>query len=212
MGGDPSADLRKILVEETGRDDEAISNAVDRVKDAVEYYCATRPGIVEIKSGRRVARKPSETRDKLLAIDRALATFLAAWDDLDGVGRQLIGQNMPPDEGQQPAPIGYLHIERLRQLTAAVRKARADAQDLPNKETNFARGQLATEVAIVFRDLGLTPSSVRHDITGVSGGAYSHALCAALAMAGEYAADWEGMIRAGLKGLNDQDLPHNSPT
>lgn len=188
--------LRAALVAAAGRDDDRIDIALRQIAEALEFYAVTRPGVTD-ETGRRVPRKPSETRKRLHKAERALTQFLDAWPALDSSCCQLIGAALD-------VPLGYFQIRRLNDLLPALRAAREAAEDLPAKESNYARSVLACDVARVLRDvLGARLATTGPDRGIRSGAHFTAVLQQALAVVGEYHADWERLAAAGLELLDE---------
>lgn len=188
--------LRAALVAAAGFDDDRINIALRQIAEDVEFYAIVRPGTTD-ETGRRVPRKPSETRKHLRNAERALAEFLEAWSSLGSVGCMLIGQELD-------APLGRFQVAKLEELLPALRAARKAAERLPAKESNYARSVLACDAARVLRDV----LGVRLSVTGPSrevrnGAHYTRVLRESLALVGEHSCSWEKLAADGLRLLGE---------
>lgn len=196
--------LRPILDEEISRGsyplrqsqptDAEIDAAVESIEFAISYYRSTRPGI-EGSDGRRIGKKPAETRRNLQALERKLAGVLEEIDCLDGDSKKLLGEAID-------APFGR-YKRMLIDLRAGAEAATVAAINLPNKETNHQRVLLAAEVAVVLQGLGLDVSTYTTLHCSTDTPVYEKVLRFCLERVGEFSCDWKRLVVDGIAAAEE---------
>lgn len=183
----------------------AIKPAVHALMDAADLYRASQP-VVDPK-GRRSKLNLAEARASLLSLHHAICTADKVLSDLPlnaitalTSARDSTFAELRPDFSEL-----LLTIETARYLLLAE----------PDKVPDHHRTALAYQVAVVFRDiLKIAPSSTRakqlKDIKSRGGAAYDRVLRATLKAAGVTNYDSSPLISAGLRLLQDPNLPSRS--
>lgn len=181
-----------------------VETAADALMDAADQYKAAHP-LVDSK-GRRSKPKIAEGRASMLTVQKHLAKAGDALSALPLDARTTLGQ-------ATDAPFGEM-LTNIDQMRRAVEKALTSLNVSPDKVPDEARRVLAYEVAVVFRDiLKMKPTSTserqltQNMATGRSGAAYARVLRATLNAAGVADYDPGPLVAAGLRLLNDPDLP-----
>lgn len=176
--------------------------AVDDLMDAADQYKTSQP-LVDTQ-GRRSKPNIAEARASMAALHKQLAKVQEQLSNLPLDARTAIGQ-------VTGAPLGKMKFD-IAQVYQAVEKALDELVARPNKATDAARSILAYRVAVVFRDiLKRKPSSTQakqlKENKSRGGAAYDRVLRATLKAAGVINYDSGPLITAGLRLLNDPNLP-----
>jgi hypothetical protein len=181
-----------------------VETAVDALMEAADEYMAhfplvddqgrrSKPGIAEARVS------VSELHKSLEAVQKKLSVLpLNAFTELTNA---------------YDAPMGRLQAD-VALVCKATASALATLKAKPDKSPDHARNVLAYRVAVVFDDiLKVKPASTmakqltRNMSTGRGGAAYARVLSATLKAAGVASCDTGPLITAGLRLLNDPDLP-----
>jgi hypothetical protein len=183
--------------------------AVDDLMDAADQYKTSQP-LVDAQ-GRRSKPSIAKARASMAALHKQLAK---AQEQL--VKAQELLSSLPLNAktaigNVTDAPIGKMIFD-IAQVCQAVEKALDELAARPNKVTDAARSILAYRVAVVFRDiLKKKPSSTQakqlKENKSRGGAAYDRVLRATLKAAGVINYGSGLLIAAGLRLLNDPNLP-----
>ena len=180
----------------------SILTAVDTLMDAADQYKASQP-LVDV-DGRHSKPGLADARTSLLELHKTMCRAEAQYLSLPinaitamAHTRDSTLYSLKPDFADI-----FLSIETARYLLLSE----------PDKQTNTDRNNLAYQVAVVFRDiLKVTPTSTRakqlKQINARGGAAYDRVLRATLKIAGVINYDSGPLITAGLRLLNDPELP-----
>lgn len=174
--------------------DSEIDTAVESIGFAISYYRSTRPGIEGV-DGRRIGKKPAETRSNLRALTRKLAEVLDEIDGLDGDAKKLLRDAIG-------VPFGS-YKRMLIDLRAGADAATVAATNLPNKETNHQRVLLAAEVAVALQGVGLDVSTYTTAHCSTDTPIYEKVLRFCLGRVGEFSCDWKRLVVDGIAAAED---------
>lgn len=182
---------------------ETIQPAVDALNQAADDYRSSRP--INDGHGHQIRQGVAEARRQLGALGKSLRRAETALE-------KMPIEALSSFRGAYGYPIGKLKTELARSAPAAEDALRA-LDDVPDKERDHHKAVLAIQVAVIFRDiLQIKPAATldTHDVTGKRGGAaYARVLRKTFEVAGVPLVDIGTLIKAGLLGLSDPDLPHN---
>ncbi|WP_166207363.1 hypothetical protein [Cognatiluteimonas telluris] len=140
------------VLEQISPSDEATSEALDRIQDAIETYLSHKPHLDE--NGTRHAGSISHTRKALADLEKSIGKALNAV-------KEMPLEAIPFFCRAYKFPRGRFS-EQLRIAREAAAEAHKLARTMPNKTGDIPRQLLAYDVALVFVEvLGKQPTSTR---------------------------------------------------